>query len=245
MVNTIHDFGKLFWDIAGILRQEGLPSWQYVEEFSYFLFLKLFDEKEIEREKIARIDGKEYKPIILDKFRFQNWAEDPENWARSQEYRDIRDFLKDMFSTLAKLDREGNQERRIIAKIFKGHEPKIKKEKTLSELVKRIADLKLRGVPYDLMKWKIWKEKGIISDEWFGIGPKPDKQKCFVIDVETIRENDYYLNANRYAPYKIEEVEYEDPVMLMEELISKQEEILKGMLKLKELIGGSYERLIT
>ena len=51
MVDTIHDFGKLLWDIAGILRQEGLPSWQYVEEFSYFLFLKLFDEKEIEREK--------------------------------------------------------------------------------------------------------------------------------------------------------------------------------------------------
>jgi len=44
MVDTIHDFGKLLWDIAGILRQEGLPSWQYVEEFSYFLFLKLFDE---------------------------------------------------------------------------------------------------------------------------------------------------------------------------------------------------------
>ena len=33
MVDTIHDFEKLLWDIAGILRQEGSPSWQYVEEF--------------------------------------------------------------------------------------------------------------------------------------------------------------------------------------------------------------------
>ena len=48
----------------------------------------------------------------------------------------------------------------------------------------------------------------------------------------------YYLNANRYAPYKVEEVEYEDPATLMEELISKQEEILEGMIRLKELIGG-------
>ena len=56
-----------------------------------------------------------------------------------------------MFRTLAKLDKEGNQERRIIAKIFKGHEPKIRRERTLSELVRRIADLKLRGVPYDQM----------------------------------------------------------------------------------------------
>ena len=48
MVDNIHDFGNRLWDIAKILRQEGLPSWQYVEEFSYFLFLKLFDDKEIE-----------------------------------------------------------------------------------------------------------------------------------------------------------------------------------------------------
>jgi len=65
-----------------------------------------------------------------------------------------------------------------------------------------------------------------------------DKQKCWVVEVDTIRENDYYLNANRYAPYKVEEVEYEDPVTLMDGLISKQEEILEGMIRLKELIGG-------
>jgi len=512
MVDTIHDFGKLLWNIAGILRQEGLPSWQYVEEFSYFLFLKLFDEKEIERKKITQLDGRDYEPIISEKFRFHNWASAPEIWAKSQGYKDIRTFLKDLFHTLAKLDKEGNQERRIISKIFKAHEPRIKREKTLSELVKRIADLRLRGVPYDqmgqayeyliqkigaekefseyftprhivefmveimdpkpgekiydpgagtggflvkahdyvireyidkekdsakkefllrqlrenlfgrekieyvyrlglmnlvlhgdgssnfehgdslsapvmakernrynvvltnppfgdlkyeitgtfdhwtrrmetlflqhvvdavkpggrvgivvpdgvlfradnthkwirkrlieefnvfaivslpsgvfqpytgsktsllffekskdenaprttkilyyivendgfdlgatrrpidkndlpdaLMKWKIWKEKGTISDEWFGIGPKPNKQKCFVVDVETIRENDYYLNANRYAPYEVEEMEYEDPATLMEELISKQEEILEGMKKLHTMIGGNHE----
>jgi len=151
MADTIHDFGKLLWEIAGILRQEGLPSWQYVEEFSYFLFLKLFDEKEMEREKITRIDGKDYELIIPEKFRFHNWADAPEIWIKSRGYNDIREFLEDMFRTLAKLDKEGNQERRIIAKIFKGHEPKIRREKTLRELVKRIADLKLRGVPYDQM----------------------------------------------------------------------------------------------
>jgi type I restriction enzyme M protein len=93
-------------------------------------------------------------------------------------------------------------------------------------------------LPDALKKWKIGKEKGIVPDEWFGIGPKPDKQKCWVVDVETIRENDYYLNANRYAPYKIEEIEYEDPATLMEELISKQEEILNGFIELKKLIGN-------
>ena len=93
-------------------------------------------------------------------------------------------------------------------------------------------------LPDALKKWKIWKEKGKIPDEWFGIGPKPDKQKCWVVDVETIRENDYYLNANRYAPYTVEGMEYEDSVTLMEELISKQKEILEGMMKLYKMIEG-------
>lgn len=42
-------------------------------------------------------------------------------------------------------------------------------------------------------------------------------------------------NKNRYAPYKVEEVEYEVPTTLMEELISKQEEILNGFIELKNL----------
>lgn len=509
MVDNIHNFGNRLWDIAKILRQEGLPSWQYVEEFSYFLFLKLFDDKETEREKIAEAEGSTYQPIIPEKFRFHNWAENPEIWAKNQGYKDVHDFLKDMFRTLAKIDKSGNHERRIIAKIFKGHEPKIRKEKALSELVKRLADLRLRGVPYDQMgqayesliqrigaekefseyftprhvvelmveiidpkpgekiydpgagtggflvkahdyviqnyiskekdrtkqeflvrqlrenlfgrelveyvyrlglmnlilhgdgssnfeqgnslsapamnkernqydviltnppfgdlkyevtgtfdhwtnrmetlflqhvmsaikpggrvgivvpdgvlfradnthkwirkrlieefnvfaivslpsgvfkpytgsktsllffekpkdenaprttniwyymvendgfelgdrrlpvdkndlpdvlkKYKLWKEKGIISEEWFGIGPKPDKPKCWVVDTEKIKQEDYYLNANRYAPYKVEEVEYEDPATFMEELISRQEEILSDLKKLRTLIGG-------
>ena len=129
MVDTIHDFGRLLDDIANILRNEGFPSWNRIEEFSYFLFLKLFDEKEMENEKIAQFEGKDYVPIIPEKFRFHNWAEAPEKWAKSQGYDNVRDFLKDLFHTLAKLDKEGNQERRIIAKIFKGHEPRIRRGK--------------------------------------------------------------------------------------------------------------------
>jgi len=37
-----------------------------------------------------------------------------------------------------------------------------------------------------------------------------------------------------HTPHKVEEVEYEDPAILMEELISKQEEILQGMIRLKK-----------
>jgi len=106
------------------------------------------------------------------------------------------------------------------------------------ELGDRRLPIDKNDLPDVLKKYKLWKEKGIISEEWFGIGPKPDKPKCWVVDVDKIREEDYYLNANRYAPYKVEEIEYEDPATLMEELISRQEEILSGIKELRTLIGG-------
>jgi len=90
------------------------------------------------------------------------------------------------------------------------------------------------------MKSRIVNLKGGLPkiEELFGISSKPDKPKCWAIDVDKIREEDYYLNANRHAPYKVEEIEYKAPATLMEELISKQEEILSGIKKLKILIGG-------
>jgi hypothetical protein len=82
-------------------------------------------------------------------------------------------------------------------------------EKDLEELVRKYPEYIEQGLRY------------VDHQKRTDRGSKPDKQKCWVVDVETIRENDYYLNANRYAPYKVEEVEYEDPTTLMEELISK------------------------
>lgn len=41
-----------------------------------------------------------------------------------------------------------------------------------------------------------------------------------------------------YYPHTVGEVEYENAATLMEKLISKQEEILDGMRKLKKLLGG-------
>jgi len=45
-------------------------------------------------------------------------------------------------------------------------------------------------------------------------------------------KNQKMKNKNRYAPYK---VEYEVPTTLMEELISKQKEILNGFIEIKNL----------
>ncbi len=37
--------------------------------------------------------------------------------------------------------------------------------------------------------------------------------------------------------FKVVEVEYEDPAILMEELISKQKEVMNGLKKLYSMIG--------
>jgi len=56
-----------------------------------------------------------------------------------------------------------------------------------------------------------------------------ESEKSWLVPVETIRGNDYNLTANRYAPYKPEEVEMEKPEILIEELIGIESEIWEGL----------------
>lgn len=47
---------------------------RYLEQLTWLLFLKVFDSVEEERETIAQIDGKPYRPLFREKFRWGNWA---------------------------------------------------------------------------------------------------------------------------------------------------------------------------
>jgi type I restriction enzyme M protein len=58
---------------------------------------------------------------------------------------------------------------------------------------------------------------------------REESEKSWLVPVETIRENDYNLTANRYAPYKAEEIEMEKLEVLIEELIDSVGEIYEGL----------------
>lgn len=98
-----HTFGQRLWDIANVFRDDTLKTTEYLEEFSYFLFLKLWDERERAEERAAQ-DGEEfYIPFLPNKYRFHNWAANPQQWAIERGYKHSLAFVQDMFNDLASI----------------------------------------------------------------------------------------------------------------------------------------------
>ena len=65
-----NEFGTKLWDIANVFRDDTLKTTEYLEEFSYFLFLKLYDYQDEER-VVAGLE-----PIIPENLRFRHWGEE-------------------------------------------------------------------------------------------------------------------------------------------------------------------------
>jgi len=98
-----HTFGQRLWDIANVFRDDTLKTTEYLEEFSYFLFLKLWDEKERAEERAAQDAREIYIPFLPNKYRFHNWAANPQQWAKERRYKHSLAFVQDMFNDLASI----------------------------------------------------------------------------------------------------------------------------------------------
>jgi type I restriction enzyme M protein len=56
-------FGEELWRIANVFRDDTLKTTEYLEEFSYFFFLKLWDERErAEEAQLKEISDEPYVP---------------------------------------------------------------------------------------------------------------------------------------------------------------------------------------
>ena len=65
-----------FWKAAKILRQDDNTNslLDYVEQISWLLFLKCFEELEKRRKDEAEFEGKPYRQIIANKFQWSSWT---------------------------------------------------------------------------------------------------------------------------------------------------------------------------
>ncbi len=72
----INNFEQQFKRIDNLLRLDaGLATAiDYIEQTSWILFLKYIDDIEENRKISAELGGKEYKPILEEKYRFSVWA---------------------------------------------------------------------------------------------------------------------------------------------------------------------------
>ena len=104
-----------FWKACKILRQDDNTNslLDYVEQISWLLFLKCFEELEEKQRAEAEFEGREYQPVLAAKYQWSAWT-DP---VRRLTGRDLIAFLSDdLFPYLR--DLKGNSARSVIRGVF-------------------------------------------------------------------------------------------------------------------------------
>lgn len=165
-----HRLGSELWDIANIFRDDTLKTTEYLEEFSYFLFLKLFDEREKQREEPARLDGTKSVPDLPNHLRFSTWAEkilasDGKTVKTDDGEFTIVDYVRNIFSELAEVKDHDGRDLSLFRRLFKNHIWRIRYSPTIKELIKRLKDLELEqnfdvmGRAYEFVVQKLGEQK--------------------------------------------------------------------------------------
>ena len=165
-----HRLGSELWDIANIFRDDTLKTTEYLEEFSYFLFLKLFDEREKQREELAHLDGTKFVPDLPNHLRFSTWAEkilasDGKTVKTDDGEFTIVDYVRNIFSELAEVKDHDGRDLSLFRRLFKNHIWRIRYSPTIKELIKRLKDLELEqnfdvmGRAYEFVVQKLGEQK--------------------------------------------------------------------------------------
>ncbi len=165
-----HRLGSELWNIANIFRDDTLKTTEYLEEFSYFLFLKLFDDREKQREELARLDGTKFVPDLPNHLRFSTWAEkilasDGKTVKTDDGEFSIVDYVKKIFSELAEVKDHDGRDLSLFRRLFKNHIWRIRYSPTIKELIKHLKDLELEqnfdvmGRAYEFVVQKLGEQK--------------------------------------------------------------------------------------
>jgi type I restriction enzyme M protein len=144
-----NQFGEELWDIANVFRDDALHATERLETFSLFLFLKLWDEMEIETEEETGIIKKDEEAVIPNKYRFHNWGPDPEKYAKEQNCQDSIDFCRRMFDDLATrkiLDKNNVDITFDVRRLFGETVFRLRYTSTVRALTSKLMELNLREV---------------------------------------------------------------------------------------------------
>jgi len=137
-------FGDKLWQIANVFRDDILKTTEYLEEFSYFLFLKMLDDRERADQEVAEAEGREYQSLISEKYRFYAWA-------KAHHPGGLLPFVRRMFEELAEIPDNNGRDRSLIRKLFSNHTLRARYEPTLRELVNRLLSLEFESASYDVL----------------------------------------------------------------------------------------------
>ena len=113
-MTTRRDLANDIWRACDIMRRDDGTTGvlEYMEQLSWLIFLKVFEDIEVRLEDEAKFAGKPYQPIIEPRFRWSSWAR--KDW-RGEEL--ITFINNELFPYLRSLT--GSLEKEKISMIFK------------------------------------------------------------------------------------------------------------------------------
>lgn len=116
--------------VCDILRRDdGVGAKDYIEQFSWLLFLRIFEGVEDQLKELEEAEGKTYKPVIASDYRWSSWAK--KDWKDKEEL--IYFVNQRLFPYLKAL--KGTKEKDKIAEIFRELHNKVYSPYTLLEVV--------------------------------------------------------------------------------------------------------------
>lgn len=144
-----NQFGEELWEIANVFRDDALHATERLETLSLFLFLKLWDEQELDLEEALGKKLSDVELAIPNQYRFRNWASDPDGYAKENGYENSIDFCRRMFDDLATRnvkDQHGKDIAFDVRRLFEDTVFRLRYVSTVRALASKLNELDLREI---------------------------------------------------------------------------------------------------
>ena len=120
--------------VCEIMRADGLYLLEYIEQLSWLVFLKIFEDLEEEFRLEAELEGKQYQPMIDPKYSWSNWA------RKDMRAEDLANFIeKDLLPYFRSL--HGSKEKNLISSIFAEVKQHMRSPYALKEVISMIDEI--------------------------------------------------------------------------------------------------------
>jgi type I restriction enzyme M protein len=122
------DLANKIEHVCEVMRRDGLTILGYVEQLSWLIFLKVFEDLEENFRLEAEFEGRKYEPIIDPQFSWSAWA------RKDMRAEDLKAFIEtQLLPYLRAL--HGSRERNLIASIFSDVSQRMRDPFNLKEVV--------------------------------------------------------------------------------------------------------------
>jgi type I restriction enzyme M protein len=141
MANNNHIIGKLWSACTTMMSDAGTTgALQYIQQFSWLLFLKVYEEIENNKRKEAEFEGKQYQDNIESPYKWSEWTDKKKNVTGEPLMKFVND---DLFPFLRNLRNKPNATKTqlVIAEIFRNSENLMKDGYYLREVIDKIGSI--------------------------------------------------------------------------------------------------------